>query len=402
MENANVLISGGGIAGPALAYWLRAYGFNVTVVERAPAPRPGGQAVDLRGAGRTVIDRMGLLDQVRSVSLDQKGIACVNAAGRLTARMPTDLFGGEGIVSEIEVLRGDLAEVLYAATLPGVEYIFDDSISGLDQDEDGVTVTFEQAPPRRFGLVVGADGLHSVVRRLAFGPEADCVRPIGCYTAWFTVPSHYELDGWFLMYNAPGGLVASMRPGRLPGEIKAGLSFRSEPLDYDRRDTGWQMDMLESSFRGARWEVPGLLADMREAPDFLFEQMGQVQLDRWSSGRAVVLGDAGYCPTPLTGLGTSVALVGAYVLAGELAAAEGDHPTAFARYEQIMRPYVGSAQEFPPGGVGGYAPNSALMIRMRAASMRMMGRWPVRNLVARQFAKAADIELLDYNQHALR
>jgi 2-polyprenyl-6-methoxyphenol hydroxylase-like FAD-dependent oxidoreductase len=402
MENANVLISGGGIAGPALAYWLRAYGFNVTVVERAPAPRPGGQAVDLRGAGRTVIDRMGLLDQVRSVSLDQKGIACVNAAGRLTARMPTDLFGGEGIVSEIEVLRGDLAEVLYAATLPGVEYIFDDSISGLDQDEDGVTVTFEQAPPRRFGLVVGADGLHSVVRRLAFGPEADCVRPIGCYTAWFTVPSHYELDGWFLMYNAPGGLVASMRPGRLPGEIKAGLSFRSEPLDYDRRDTGWQMDMLESSFRGARWEVPGLLADMREAPDFLFEQMGQVQLDRWSSGRAVVLGDAGYCPTPLTGLGTSVALVGAYVLAGELAAAEGDHRTAFARYEQIMRPYVGSAQEFPPGGVGGYAPNSALMIRMRAASMRMMGRWPVRNLVARQFAKAADIELLDYNQHALR
>jgi 2-polyprenyl-6-methoxyphenol hydroxylase-like FAD-dependent oxidoreductase len=406
MENTNILISGGGIAGPALAYWLRRYGFTVTVVERAPAPRPGGQAVDLRGAGRTVVDRMGLLDQVRAVSLDQKGIACVNASGRLTARMPTDLFGGEGIVSEIEVLRGDLAEVLYAAIRSGVEYIIDDSITGLDPGDDSVTVTFEKAPPRRFGLVAGTDGLHSVVRRLAFGPEADYVRPIGCYTAWFTVPSHYELDGWFLMYNAPGGRVASMRPGRLPGEIKAGLSFRSGPieagpLNTGRRDTNRQMDILESRFAGARWEVPGLLEDMRAAPDFFFEQLGQVQLDRWSSGRAVLLGDAACCPTPLTGLGTSLALVGAYVLAGELAA-DDDHRAAFARYDQIMRPYAASAQELPPGGISGYAPNSALMIRMRAASMRMMGRWPVRNLVAKQFAKAADIELRDYSQHALR
>jgi 2-polyprenyl-6-methoxyphenol hydroxylase-like FAD-dependent oxidoreductase len=141
---------------------------------------------------------------------------------------------------------------------------------------------------------------------------------------------------------------------------------------------------------------------MRRAPDFFFEQMGQVRLDRWSRGRVVLLGDAGYCPTPLTGLGTSLALVGAYVLAGELAAADGDHRAAFARYDQIMRPYVSTAQKFPPGGVSGYAPNSALMIRMRAASMRMMGRWPVRNLVAKQFTKAADIDLPDYSQPALR
>jgi 2-polyprenyl-6-methoxyphenol hydroxylase-like FAD-dependent oxidoreductase len=402
MENTNILVSGAGIAGPALAYWLRRYGFTVTVVERAPALRPGGQAVDLRGAGRTVVDRMGLLDQVRAVSVDQKGMACVNGAGQLTAAMPTDLFGGEGIVSEIEVLRGDLAEVFYAATVPGVEYIFDDSVTGLDTGDDGVTVTFEKAAPRRFGVVVGADGLHSVVRRLAFGPEAEFVSPIGCYTAWFTVPAHYELDGWFLMYNAPGGLVASMRPGRLPGEIKAGLSFRSSPIDTGRADTGRQMGILESRFSGARWEVGGLLEDMRRAPDFFFEQMGQVRLDRWSRGRVVLLGDAGYCPTPLTGLGTSLALVGAYVLAGELAAADGDHRAAFARYDQIMRPYVSTAQKFPPGGVSGYAPNSALMIRMRAASMRMMGRWPVRNLVAKQFTKAADIDLPDYSQPALR
>jgi 2-polyprenyl-6-methoxyphenol hydroxylase-like FAD-dependent oxidoreductase len=402
MENTEVLISGGGIGGSALAYWLRRYGFNVTVVERAPAPRPGGQAVDLRGAGRTVVDRMGLLGRVRAVGLDQKGLACVNAAGKMTARMPTDLFGGEGIVSEIEVLRGDLADVFYEAAAPHAEYIFGDSVRGLADDGDGVTVDFEGAGQRRFGLVVGADGLHSAVRALAIGAEPDCVQPIGCYTAWFTTPAREDLGGWFLMYNAPGGLVASARPGRLPGEVKAGLSFRSGPLDYDRRDTGQQMDILASRFARAGWQVPGLLRDMRDAPDFFFEQMGQVRLDRWSAGRTVLLGDAGYCPTPLTGLGTSLALVGAYVLAGELAAAGGDHRTAFPRYEQIMRPYVATAQQLPPGGVGGYAPDSALMISMRAASMRMMGRWPVRNLVARQFSKAADIELPDYTSLALR
>lgn len=402
MQNTDVLISGGGIGGSALAYWLSRYGCNVTVVERAPAPRPGGQAVDLRGAGRSVVDRMGLLGQVREVSLDQKGLACVNDAGRMTAQLPTDLFGGEGIVSEIEVLRGDLADVLYGAAAPHAEYIFGDSIRGLDDDGDGVTVSFEHAGKRRFGLVVGADGLHSVVRALAIGPEADCVQPIGCYTAWFTVPAHDDIDGWFLMYNAPGGLVASVRPGRLPGEVKAGLSFRSGPLGYDRRDSGQQMDILASRFAGVGWQVPSLLRDMRCAPDFFFEQMGQVRLGRYSSGRAVLLGDAGYCPTPLTGLGTSLALVGAYVLAGELAAADGDHRAAFPRYEEIMRPYVATAQELPPGGVGGYAPSSAFMIRMRAMSMRMMGRWPVRNLAARQFSKAADIDLPEYAGLAVR
>ena len=171
MENQDILISGASIAGPALAYWLRSRGFNPTVVERAPAPRPGGQAVDLRGAGRTVVQRMGLLDRIRELSLDQRGLAVVNTRGRLGARMPADLFGGEGIVSEIEILRGDLGQVLYEASRPGTEYLFDDTITGLDQDGTGVTVTFEKSAPRRFGLVIGADGLHSVVRSLAFGPE---------------------------------------------------------------------------------------------------------------------------------------------------------------------------------------------------------------------------------------
>src|ERR1700728_405010 len=149
MQNKDVLISGAGIAGPALAYWLSEYGFHPTVVERAPAPRAGGQTVDLRGAGRTVIERMGLMDRVREVSVSQRGIAFVGADGRIAARMPTELFGGEGIVSEVEVLRGDLGQVLYEATVPATEYLFDDTARRLDQDAEGVTVTFEKARPRR-------------------------------------------------------------------------------------------------------------------------------------------------------------------------------------------------------------------------------------------------------------
>jgi 2-polyprenyl-6-methoxyphenol hydroxylase-like FAD-dependent oxidoreductase len=402
MQNKDVLISGAGVAGPALAYWLSEYGFHPTVVERAPAPRAGGQTVDLRGAGRTVIERMGLMDRVREVSLDQRGIAFVGAGGRIAARMPADLFGGEGIVSEVEVLRGDLGQVLYEATVPATEYLFDDTARALDQDDEGVTVTFEKASPRRFGLVIGADGVNSAVRGLAFGPQAQCVRPLGCYTAWFTAPAEFDLGGWFLMHNAPGGLVASIRPGRVPGEVKAGLSFRSAPIDYDPRDTGAQMDILAARFSGAGWEVPRLLKAMRTAPDFFFDPIAQVRLDRWSHRRVALVGDAGYCPTPLTGLGTSLALVGAYVLAGELAGADGDHHVAFARYEQMTRPYVTKGQQLPPGGIRGYAPAGAAAIALRTASMRWMTRWPMRNLLARQFAKAADIELPTYPTRARR
>lgn len=399
MANNEILISGAGIAGTALAYWLRKRGFAVTIVERAPEPRPGGQTVDLRGAGRTVIERMGLMDRAKALTVDQRGLALVDKAGRVTARVPADSFGGEGIVSEIEILRGDLAHLLYEATLPDTEYLFDDTITGIDQetDPDAVLVTFEKAAPRRFALVVGADGTHSVVRALAFGPERDHTHPLGLYTAWFTAfEEDLDLDGWYLMHNAPGGLVASARPGRLPGEIKAGFSFRSEPLSYDRRDAAAQKEIVARRFAAAGWETPRLLRAMRTAPDFFLDSMAQVRLDSWSRGRVALLGDAGYCATPLTGLGTSLALVGAYVLAGELAAADGAHAPAFRRYDTVMRPYVTQAQELPPGGAAGYAPSGRLGIRLRDFSMRSMTRWPMRNLMAAQFAKAGDIALPEY------
>ena len=289
------------------------------------------------------------------------------------------------------MLRGDLADVLLRATVASTEYLFGESVTGLDDDGDGVTVSFERSAPRRFDLVVGADGTHSRVRTLAFGPEADCARPLGLHGCWFTAPADFEVDGWFLMHNMPGGRVASVRPGCLSGELKVGLSFRSGPIAYDRYDVAAQKELVASRFAGSGWRVPRLVAAMREATDFGFDSYAQVRLPAWSRGRVVLLGDAAWSPTPLTGLGTTLALVGAYVLAGELDAA--DVPTALRRYEQLLRPHVATAQELPPGGVSGFAPTSARQIRLRQAGMRLMLRRPFKQLIAAQFAKASDLVL---------
>lgn len=394
MSNRTVLISGASIAGPALAYWLRQRGFTPTVVEIGPGLRPGGQAVDLRGAGRTVADRMGILPRVRDLSVDERGVANVDAQGRRRAELPADLFGGEGIVAEIEIMRGDLTQVLADAT-DGVEYLFDDRIAELVDSSDGVKVRFASGLVRTFDVVVGADGVHSGVRRLAFGPEEDYVRPLGAYTAYFTVPDPGDLDHWFLMYNEPGGLCASIRPER-GGTAKASLTFTSPPLTYDRRDVGAQQEILRRRFARAGWRVPAMLAAMPDSDDFYFDTMCQVHVDRWWRGRSVLLGDAGYCGSPLTGMGTSMSLVGAYVLAGELASTPDDHEAAFARYQDEMRAYVAQCQELPPGGVKGMAPDTRFMIWMRDLSMRMMTRWPMKSMAAKMFSKADAITLKDY------
>src|SRR5215472_14426489 len=208
MFDQTVLISGAGIGGPALAVLLREFGFAPTGLGVAAAPPPGGAAVDLRGAGREVVERMGLLDTVRAERVDERGFAYVDGRGRWTARMPADLFDGEGMVAEIEIMRGNLSRILYDVTRDEIEYLFNDQITGLTGDGDGVKVTFANGPVRRFDIVVGADGLHSGVRRLAFGPEQEFVRHLGGYMAYFTVPDPGNLDHWFLMHGAPGGLVA--------------------------------------------------------------------------------------------------------------------------------------------------------------------------------------------------
>jgi 2-polyprenyl-6-methoxyphenol hydroxylase-like FAD-dependent oxidoreductase len=395
VHEKDILISGAGIAGPALAHWLSRAGYRPTIVERSPAPRPGGQTVDVRGAARTVVDRMGLLDAVRAIRVEERGVAYVDGRGWHRAEIPAEAFGGEGIVAEIEVLRGDLAELLYEATRETSEYLFDDAITAIEQDADGVTVRFRRSPERRFGLVVGADGLHSGVRALAFGPGERFVRPLGGLSAYFTVPNRYRLDGWFEMYTVPGATVA-LRPDRDPAHVKALLGIRTPDPAVDRRDPDAVRALLTETFTGAGWVADQVIADMRTSTDVFYEELAQVRMDSWSAGRVVLLGDAAWCPSPISGLGTSTALVGAYVLAGELVRAGGDHVAAFAEYERVLRPYIAESQQLPPGGADGFVPASRLMIALRMLTTRMMTRWPVRNMVAKVFTKAEAIDLPDY------
>lgn len=401
MGSPTVLISGAGIAGPALAYWLGDNGYRVVVVEIARGIRRGGQTVDLRGAGRAVIKRMGLMDQMRERCVDQRGVAWVKPDGGRRAEMPVEAFDGNGVVSALEILRGDMADVLYRASAERAEYRFDTRITDLKQSAEGVEATLSDGSTVQADLVVGADGPHSAVRRMAFGPEERFLNPLGGYHAWFTAPDHVGLGGWFLMYNAPGGLVASMRPDHTPEVAKAGLAFRSEALPYDRHDLDAQRELLAERFTGAGWECDTLVAAARVAEDFYFDAFAQVRMDSWTSGRVTLVGDAGYCASPLSGLGTSLALVGAYVLAGELGpaaalSAEGLGP-ALDRYEKMLRPYVTRAQDLPGPGIDGFAPMSKASIVRTARAMKWIQRWPLRPIAARLwFTKADAIDLPNY------
>ncbi|WP_433225692.1 FAD-dependent monooxygenase [Microtetraspora malaysiensis] len=392
----NVLISGGGVAGTALAYWLRRYGFTVTVVERAPAPRLGGHTVDLRGAAREVVERMGLLQDARRVAVDSKGMSYVDAAGRRVADMPASFLGGAGVVGEVEILRGDLIELLHGATGDGTEYVFDDTITEVTQTAENVRVAFERSTPRVFDLVVGADGTHSLTRSLVFGPESRFRRDLGCYTAYFTARNVFGIQDWELFHNMPGQKLAALRPSRRPEDAKVLFGFASKPLEYDHRDQRRQKELVAEVFAGAGWHVPAMLREMEAATDFYFDSATQIVMDSWSHGRVALLGDAGYSPSPLGGNGTGLALVGAYVLAGELAAAGGDHTAAFAAYEREMRDFVRQNHQLPPGGVNGFVPKSRTAIRMRDLSIRLMPHLPWAGLIAKAMNRADAVTLKDY------
>jgi 2-polyprenyl-6-methoxyphenol hydroxylase-like FAD-dependent oxidoreductase len=397
VKHRDILISGASVAGPALAFWLRRRGFNPTLVERAPAPRGGGQAIDLRGAARDVAERMGVLDDVRRAHTGARGMSLVNSANKRVASMSADLLGDSGgVIAELEILRGDLVRILYEATRHDVEYIFDESIAGIAQAEDGVHVTFERGASRSFDLVIGADGLHSNVRALAFGDESRFIRDLGCYVAIFTTANRLKLDGWELFYSVPGK-TAGLYPMRQDAEAKAMFYFASAPLRYDRHDVGEQKRLVAKAFAGVGWEVPQMLRSMEEAPDFYFDRVCQVRMDTWSHGRVALLGDAAHCPSPMAGMGTSLALVGAYVLAGELATEAGAHSAAFARYERAMRDYVHMGQKQVNGASGFLVPNSRAQIWFRNQNFRLLPYMPWKGLVASGVQKAANaITLKDY------
>ncbi|MGV9610876.1 FAD-dependent monooxygenase [Nocardia xishanensis] len=344
MSGIRVLVAGASIAGPALAHWLHRRGAVVTVVERAAELRPGGQAVDARGVTKEVIRRMGLDPAVRAACTQTSGAHTVDVDGNVLETFRVDDDGGDGFIAEIEILRGDLSQVLYEDTRDDVEYVFGDRIAELSQDADGVEVVFDSGNRRRFELVVGADGLHSALRTMVFGPHEQFVRHLGHVLAFFSVPNEFGLDKWLIEYQE-SGRSAGLRPIQDATRAMAMFSFAAADVDVDYRDIEAQKRLLRERMDGLGWLTPRILAHLDDTPDFYLDQVAQVVMDRWSRGRVGLLGDAAFSSSPMSGQGTGLALVGAYVLAGELAAAEWNPEIGFARYEARMRSFVEANQE---------------------------------------------------------
>ncbi|MFD9946394.1 FAD-dependent monooxygenase [Nonomuraea sp. NPDC059023] len=338
----DVLISGAGIAGPALAYWLTGDGHRVTVVERAPAPRPGGQAVDFRGRPQLkVLEEMGLLRRIRAAAETPKPITILNRAGNPVSRLPSEAFSGD-----VEILRGDLSRILREAA--PAEYIWDDTITALH----GTDVTFARTAPRSYGLVVGADGQNSMVRRLLWGEVP--TRHLGMYGAIFGMEQTCPEP---VMYTVPGRCVT------LNG-TRAAMDFASPEIDVtDERAA------IESAFQSVGWRVPELLKAMGRAKDFYFSQAVQIQAPTYSQGRTVLLGDAAHAPGP-GGMGTGLAVVGAYILAGELR--KNPPERALAAYEARMRPYVEICQKQARGADRFLVPAKRTHIWMRNQVFRLV------------------------------
>src|SRR3954469_6870469 len=344
MSGTRVLVAGASIAGPALAHWLHRRGAEVTVVERAPELRPGGQAVDARGVAKEVIRRMGLDAPVRAARTETAGAYNVDVDGNVLETFRVDDDGGDGYIAEIEILRGDLSQVLYDDTRDGVEYVFGDRIADLTQDADGVDVTFAGGDRRRFDLVIGADGLHSALRAMVFGPREQFVRHLGLVLAFYSVPNEFGLDRWLIDYQE-AGRSAGLRPIRDATQAIAMFSFPSPTFDIDYRDVEAQKRLVRQQMAGFGWLTPGILSHLDDTPDFYLDQVAQVVMDRWHIGRVRLIGDAAFSASPMSGAGTGLALVGAYLLAGELAAAGWDPEAGFAGYEARMRSYVEDNQE---------------------------------------------------------
>ncbi|AWN45142.1 FAD-binding monooxygenase [Methylobacterium terrae] len=389
-----VLITGASIAGTTAAWWLGRAGFDVTVVERTPAFRDGGQNVDVRGVGRTILREMGLERAALEGGTGEEGTAFVDGAGRPAARFMAGDTAGEGPTAEMEILRGDLARLLFEAARPHAAFRFGDSVARIDEDDAAATVTFAGGATERFDAVIVAEGVGSATREQVFPGEND-PRWMDLTIAYFTVPRTPDDDRFWRWYNAPGGRSLSLRPDP-HGTTRAMLSLHGPLAEAQAWDTARRKAFLRERFADAGWQIPRVLAALETTDDFYFDVLRQVRMRRWSRGRVVLTGDAAWCATPLAGIGATLAITGARVLAGEMAGSD-DVPGAFAAYERAMRPMVEEAQGVPKFVPRLMHPRTRSGIRLLHAGLWAASTPPLRSAAARLFGGArAEPDLTRY------
>src|SRR5246127_5040696 len=388
-----ILISGASIAGPVLAYWLTRHDFDVTVVERAPTLRKtGGHAVDLFRPSMEISTKMGVLPRIEALATGTDTLRLYREGRHRPARIDLTKIVGAASDRHVEIMRDDLSEVYYDAGRDQIEYLFGDSITAISPDGE---VTFEHAPSRRFDVVVGADGLHSNVRALTFGPETGFSTWIGAYLSVISVANYLNLNG-VLETVAEVGRMAGVYSAAHMDDARAVFMFRTpKPLDYHYRDVPRQKQLLREHFADMAWEVPRLLAELDDTPAFYFDSITQLRLDTWSRGRVTLVGDAGYCPGPAVGGSTSLAIVGAYILAGELSVHAPDHSAGFAAYEREIGDYVKRSRAFAVSAAKKVVPARPLDLWMVVGAARLVNVLP--GSVSRAIAKlnAGGIRLHD-------
>lgn len=388
-----IAISGAGIAGPTLAYWLHRADHVPTLIEQAPALRTGGYVIDFWGLGYEVAQLMGIESKILDASYEVRALRAVDSAGHRRAQVPLDAIRRAVDGRYAAIARSDLSAVIYANVADEVETVFGDTITAIEDGLDGVGLTFANAPPREFDLVVGADGLHSAVRELTFGPTGSQERFLGALVAACVVDGYHPRDELtYVTYNVSGGQVARFA---LRDERTLFLFVGRAEKPSETRDANACRSWLRATFGDAGWECPQILDAIEGAHDVYFDAVSQIRCDRWSQGRTVLVGDAAACPSLLAGEGTGLAMLEAYVLAGELSAARGVHTRAFAEYERRLHSFIAAKQHDALRMVGFFAAQTKLGLWLRTLGLRA-AQFPIvaKLLVARNFRD--DFELPDY------
>jgi 2-polyprenyl-6-methoxyphenol hydroxylase-like FAD-dependent oxidoreductase len=365
----NVLIVGAGIAGPTLAYWLLRAGHTPTLLEQAPEPRQGGYVVDFWGAGFRVAERMGIAPELVRRGYRAREFRQVRRDGTRLLSFSPELLVGSGD-DYVTIARSDLAAVIYGALEDRVETIFGDTVRTIDDDGARVRVSFENSGAvRDFDLVVGADGLHSEVRRLVFGADEQFERYLGFKVAAFDIKGYRPREELTARLYTEVGFQVTAFPIRDDATMFA-LTFIDDRPELPRTREG-QESLLRARFAGAGWETPVILEQMSSAESLYLDCVSQIRMPSWTRGRVALLGDAAACPSLLAGQGSALAMVEAYVLAAELARA-ASHGEAFAGYERKLTSFLRSKQKAAERLALAFAPKNRWQLFVRNTVMKLM------------------------------